>query len=702
MGRVQYLGGDIKNTLISSLKDVLVEITARQVDNSVDQLLARLYKARYSVLTRIALHTTSVAPDKLLHHLNKFAKRKTNLDNPRIMHELFSLLKDNFGKLEKEAKTFIVNWIDAGPDINRFVAWQLQLKKDTPGDQEKLDYVNTWKLERLWKLRDYLPERKKQIDILSRRYATPKDVESNLSGMPTYGYRSSVTVDQLLREDNEAILARLYKPERGDDPISPYLGLALTFGEAVKKERDRFLQLAGKMADPVIMPLLIQHYVRGLHEAWKAEYFEWSPDLMKLATFIVKGFEEILTYPSLAYGQAKRELADFIQTVVQDRTRPVTSEQMRVYRDLLIQIASDADPTPDSKRESKDWSFLSLNSTSGTGLHGLIKYALRYAHERKGEKPRLEEEVKAKLLETLQFDQRPSNRCVLGMYLANLWYLDDEWVRSNLPLFFPPKNDLMRKAVWDAYVSFNNVYTEIVNEIRPQYLNALKELRGQREHRDSRDKLAQHVAIIYWRGLDEIDEESSLVRQFFEIASIPYRRRFIWQIERGLQELREKDQLKVDGKEWQRPRALWNWRTSAVRTSRTTKKGLDESSAFLQWLPYVPEDINSLYDLVEATLLRRVPTSHVGDVTKYLAKQSEKFPIESARLLRVYFRIPLDRHHYYFDDKEVRLVLERALESVDEGKSIASDIANKLGEYGRFDYKYIWDQANAAKEVAPG
>jgi hypothetical protein len=246
------------------------------------------------------------------------------------------------------------------------------------------------------------------------------------------------------------------------------------------------------------------------------------------------------------------------------------------------------------------------------------------------------------------------------------------------------------------------VYTEIIDNIRAEYLKALKELRFPRKHRDSRDKLAQHIAIIYWRGLDEIDPESSLVRQFFETASIEYRRRFIWQIERGLQELRDKDQLKADGKEWQRPRALWSWRTSSIPRSRTMKKGLDESSAFLQWLPYVPEDITSLYPLIEDTLLRSMPTSHVPDVTKYLTTQSEKFPVESAKLLRLYFRVPLDRHYYHSDDKDVKLVLERALEAGDEGRAIASDIANKLGEYGRFNYKYVWERANAAKEPAPG
>ena len=701
-GEGTYISGDIKNTLISALRDVLLEMVKTQKNSPLGRLLARLVRSRYSVLRRIALHTIGVAPDRLLGLLDGFVKKKSNLDDHRIAYELFSLLRENLDNLGPQAKEFVIKWIDAGPDINQFVRWRSRQGKETPSDQEKLDYVNTWKLERLWQLRDNLPERKRQIEVLSRRYSIPKELEPAHLEATTYGYTSPVTVDQLIREDDDTVLTRIYRPERGNDRNSPYLGLALTFGEAVKKERKRFLQIADRLADPVIMPVFIGHYVRGLHEAWKVEEFEWTPDLLRLADFIVQGYEEILSYPTIAYSRPKAELANFIESIVQDRSRAVTATQLQKYRDLLIQIVSDIDPILDSKEQSRDWSFIALNSTSGTALHALIKYALRYAHERKDEKPRIEQEVKDKLLQILQFDGRPSNRSVFGMYLANLWYLDEEWIKRHLELLFPPDDRLMRKVVWDAYVTFNNVYAEIFNELRPQYLRALNDLRSPREPRDARDKLAQHIAIIYWRDMDEITSNDSLVQRFFEVAPIEFRTRFIWQIERGLHELMEKNQLEPGSKAWQRPKALWNWRTSELPKSKTTKKGLDESSAFLKWLPYVPEDVKSLYALIEASLLKSIRSAHVGDVTKYLAKQSEKFPIESAKLMRVFFNIPLDRHYYYFDDKEVRQVLENALKSGREGRTIASQIANKLGEYGRFDYKYIWERANVTNKDSLG
>lgn len=692
-----------KDALVSTLRDALITLLKKQHNGSLWSILKRFLKSRYTIFKRLALFTMSENAEQFMNLIKPLVLQNRNLDDHRIRHELFGLLKKSFPLFDEVTRQHVVSWIEAGPDTNWWIKWRTKEEGKPPSAESIQRFVNHWKLERYWIVRDHLPEKAQVIIQLERELGTPQHPD-----FPTWhessvgGYESPFNLTEFLQKtDNELI--EIFKnppPVKEPDPIFRHQGLGMIFEGAIKESPSRFLPFAKVLAENKVLPVFVSHYFRGLREVWPLEKTEWKPqwtnELHILATQVADGKSNFHQWSVEQRSSLRLDLARLIEGIVSIRSLTHTADELNKLKVILLDMLGDPDPTESAERENystnKDWPFIALNHTSGEVLHALMKYALCYAryHPTVGE--RLEKDVREALETVLITEKRPSIFSVFGTYLANLWYLDATWTQNNLDLLFP-KNDTLRfAAAWDAYLKFNNVYKDVYEALKSFYRKAIiSGTKGRNPEDFDLTRLAQHLSLVYLRGWEDVTVRNSNVAQFFSKAPVTLRVSFIRQIRIGLQEMNKTDQLKENPQAWNRAKALWSWRARKAQSLATNKRQEDELSAFLDWLSVCPEDLPTMKDLISKSLRRWKAQYHSGAVTEYIARQSENYPELAVSLLVDFFLRPWDQYYYYFNEKEVREVLENALKAGEKSAVVAANVASKLGEYGRFDFKHIWD-----------
>lgn len=705
-----YKFGKINELLVSTLRDTIMFILKKDDDEFLRPLLQRYLRSRYTTFKRLALYTLSEHVEHYSEIIIAIVTNKKTLEDHRIQHELYSLIKKSFMSLDEKVRQFILNWIHSGPEPKWWIDWRTREEGKPPSDERIKQFENHWRLERYWIIRDHInnfyPEKKKIVDQLEGELGTPEHPD-----FPTwheegpYGYESPLSLDEFLQKNDDELIEILKNPPpvKEREPIFRHQGLGMVFSEAIKKNPERFLPFASRLASNKVLPVLIGHYFQGLHEIWRIPKDNWKPEwsneLETLALIIAKAEPDPYQWTLKERSSVRLDLCRFIDTVVSERNQSLDDSVLMSIKNILIAMIGD--PDPDAADEvknyltNKDWPFIALNHTSGKVLHTLIMYSLCYARKHPIAGERFEPDVKLELERVLEIEMRPSVNSVFGTYLANLWYLDAEWTKKNLQKIFPKDNRLKYNAAWDAYLKYNNVYKDVYDSLRQYYLETItcRIKQGKSKNLDL-SRLAQHLSLVYWRGWEDVSAKDSTIAAFFARAPLTLRIDFMRQIGMGLREMKKTRLLEENPQAWKRAKELWSHRITKAKSIEGARRQDDEISSFLDWLSECPEGVETMENLISQSLRKWKARYHSSAVTEYLASNSSKHPLICIRLLFDFFIRPWDKYNYYFDAKEARQIMENALAAGGESAKLAARLASKLGEYGRFDFKDIWDKFN--------
>ncbi len=704
-----YDFGKIKELLVSTLRDALIHISAIKDIQFLRSVVNRYLRSKYSVFKRLALFVMTNYAEPFLDAIASVVTKRKNLEDHRIQHELFGLIQKTYPLLEIDAQQFIRKWIDDGPDTKWWIKWRRKEEGKEPSGEDVQKYIRYWKRDRYWMIQDHDPDVAAMMKALQAELGKPEHPDfPSWHSSGTGSYESPVSLEDLLGKSDEDLIEILKNPPADTErvPLFKHEGLGLMFERAIKENPARFLAFAKSLAANPVQPIFIGHYFRGLREIWGQQKSDstlgWSNDLNVLASIVANAEPNPYSWTIQARSRARLDLARFIEGIVSNQAQSPGDRELEEIKKVLLAMLGD--PDPDEKTDGtnissyKDWSFLSMNHTSGEVLHALFSYALCYARKHKEEGHRLEADIKIALQNVLTNEVRPSLFSVFGTYLNNLWYLDADWTKSNIGLIFPSNSRWKFVPAWDAYVKFNNVYKDVYASLKPFYKRAIDLAIANKEPQGpDAARLAQHLALAYWRRWEDVKTKGTNVSRFFQKASVALRVSFIRQIGMGLREMKKSAELKAHPEAWTRATELWSWRISRVHTSKVENRKDDELSAYLDWLSSCPEDADVMKDLLSKTLKKQKSQFGSGPVTEYLALQSEKHPKIAVQLLSDLFKRRWDQYLYFFDAREVRKVLEDSLKAGEETSKMAARLASMLGEYGRFEYKDVWDRVHGPK-----
>lgn len=700
----QYYFDDLRNILVSAVRDG-AESLAQKNRARVRDLVQMLELHPWKIFHRIALHLLSCFPNAAPDIVAARLTDRNLFDDDSVHREFVRLLDAYFCDLDTKQQQLILSWIDAGPDLQKFIEVQEHLTGSRPANEEAERYRRRWQWYHLAWIKKCLP------DEWSARYKTLVtefgEPEPEKNGGITSGWvrpTSPKSAEELQNLSVTDIVEFLKTWEPAQDLMAPSPeGLGRVLSSVVSQNPEQFAREAEKFQG--LDPTYIRALLTGLHHALKQNHtFDWS-NVFKLCQWIVEQPREIpgrvqRLEADPDWGRTRRTVADLLSAGFgDDVVGPVPIEQRKIAWDILKPLTDDPDPAPEDESKSElDPATLSINKTRGTAMHAVIQYALwirRHLENLPDADARIIQgfaefpEVREVLENHLDPLRDPSLaiRSVYGQWFPWLVLLDPEWAKERVDQIFP-LNEPQRKfweAAWQAYVVFCPPYDNVFELLRHQYLVAVECL-GLTEYKntlpaDPDRQLAEHLMVYYWRGKLDIADPNGLLNIFWRKAPDSIRGHAIAFIGLSLENTEEEippeilDHLK----------SLWELRLAQAKTAQASHKA--EMAAFSRWFISGKLDKHwAIKQLLEALKIAGyAELDHI--LLERLAALAQEMPSETVQYLKILVEGQINGWKIYAWRDEVRTILATALQSPDPGaRQAARELVNYLGGHGYFEF----------------
>lgn len=707
---------EIKNTLVTAAERAL-RAAARTMPVQARPVVEEFLAHRSSIFRRLAIHTVRLNTSLWPSLWERLFTDPDFLGDVDIHHEYWLLIHETY-KLLPTCMS------------ERFVA-RILATLPTEGIQGRKEYdaQRYLVLKQLRAIDDSLlaPQHRETLQELVADYGEP-DYPSFLS----YGYtgvgwvssKSPTDLDQLSAEEIVSELRKTLPFDSLDEPS--HEGLARALKGAISANPERMAPMALDLFAPDIPPIHTYYALWGFRDAWNAgRKFDWAP-VLTLCDAVSHTIENVDAhgappdtepgYWDRTYANARTSVADLLQAGVARDDHAIPQEQLEQVRNILLALVDDPNPTPEYEaRWSKGYPRrvldFALNVTRGRAVEALIQYALHFARlnaqqqsegrESQARQPRMEGAVRDKLTVKLdkQVDPSLAVHSLFGKYLPNLHYLDQTWLVAHLEDIFPRRSDMTAywEAAWEGYLFRSDFFGYLYESLKPYYRYALGQMaldeQGKAGSELAQGRLARHFAALYWRGVEALETEESLLPVFFDVAPDQLRATFVRGIEAGLESVKPD----ADSEEWQRAKALWIARVQAM-TEAAEKKGnlerfLQEVGAYTGWVPYVPSgEFEDLFPLIEVSV-RFCDSHQVHEVIEFLPSTLDEHARLAMRLLEGIVEQSAERWFMASEHEAVRSILEAAMGSGDEevvGSAVR--VINRFGERGDERYRLLLER----------
>ena len=586
-----------RELLVDAVRDAGEQL-ARSTPEIVPELVRKLDAIPWKVFHRIALHLLRVSPEAAARQVGTHLVDRVRFEDVALRHEYYLLEEAAFPKLSTEEQKVILGWIDEGPDLEAYRAWRRKQQGAEPPEEDVRGYKCIWQRDRLAPIASSLSsDRKSAYDNLVRQYGEPETPDLQMTRRMTswVGPTSPKSIEELRSMDLESLLAELrtWEPEaaRWMGPSREGLGRDLT--RVIAEKPEAFISEARRFRD--LDPTYVRAFFSALEEVIKSNRkIDWMRPL-ELAAWIVEQPREIPArvpdYPGLdtGWGWTRKAIADLLVVALgaSDASIPVRFHQL-VWT-ILQPLTSD--PEPDAQRESSDPATNSLNTVRGQAMHALVQFGLWL--RRAGEEPEGKEVMAAllpKVVGVLEHHLDPEKdgsatvRSVYGYRFPWLLVIDEAWATAFVPQIFPsePAWAKLRHAAWNTYVIFCAPYDKSLEVLRAEYSREVDHLAepvvdGSRY--DPRERLAEHILTFFWRGQTTLEDDASLINQFFAKAPPELRSHAITFVGHSLRRTPED----LDPIVSKRLSDLWENRVRTADAADLREPFLDEIAAFGWW-----------------------------------------------------------------------------------------------------------------------
>jgi len=690
---------DFYNMTVIAIREILIRLMKLNLDYLKNKLKDYI-NSDYSIFIRLAVYIIHLDPVQFPSVLNEIYNNKKLLFDLNSFHEIFSFLRTTFKDLSDESKEKVISWMREGPLEIEFY--------DKPKIAKEV-HLKTY----LTAIEPYLGEAKRnELETLREKYPSKGRYEGfkALSPVGWVGDISPKKIDDLRNlEMNELVdLCISYEPT--EDPFEieqeSRVGLAKEISTLVSESPEKFVENITLFIEKDIHIEYIYYIIDGLEKAWKSgKKFNWSP-LLQMFKMLIKKPEKKCNpsfFCEFKFSTIRRKIVSIIRTALTTKEHSIDSIFFPQIRDILIFLCHDPNPTPEYEAQyggkNMSPSNLMINTIRGSAFDCLIRYSYFYAKIQKTNDDEeitslsgkyMEYVVKRLLEEKLDKAQDPSPaiHSVFGYHFNLLYYLDNNWIEAHFEDIFPLINEKASflKAAWSTYLQFNTLNPFCYELLKKQYEFAILKLETDFFGKLANKMLAVHLMTAYWLKMEELEGENYLLPLFFEKAPDEIRAKAINQIYKLLKSI----DLTKDSEEWIRLKALWKKRVD-LASEKDTQKKIMEINNFTFWLKFIPESIKDCFEIIEKMIpIITIKSVFLGmNFIEYLSNQSNSHPLESIKLLHLYFlNYSGDYITFYSEKERIRLILSNAVKSTSEkANSIAFDLINLLAEkFKIFDY----------------
>lgn len=638
---------EVEEALTSALRDASVAIRLKRL-LSDRELLEALLTREDELLRRVAMYSFAKPPELDIDVVRPLVVDAAELTDGEPSPEYRDLLTIAAPRLEPDEVHSLAEAVMRGPDLDGYRERARRFGDGEPTDEQVAAHQARWQIGRLSLLADALPANTRaDYDALVAEHG-PAEIPVSWEVRTFMGPKSPRTAEELTALNDRELLAYLRawrQPDQfGDEPSIE--GLARAMSVVTERDPGRISQLAPQLRD--VAPAYIQWILHGFDLAVGAErQFEWPP-LFDLMLWVTAQPREIPggrgdEYADLDPGWVwtRKEIAGLLERGLNSRGECAISIDLRgrVW-EILVTIADDPEPTPEYEQryggQNMDPTTLSLNTTRPRALRAVIAYAIWVYHSRYGDEQAVDgfsneiPEVRELLRVHLDVERDPASsvRAVFGQHYANFVALDSAWAGELRDSIFPMKDSPLREAAWGSHIIFTPPYNNVLAMLREQYRRSAELAAADRHgfkwiNGNPAEKLGEHLATFYWRGVIGLDDE--LFTLFWSNSSANALGHVVEFLGRSAREVQLTEEIK------ERLVEFWEW-VSATTGAEDASVVL---SGFAWWFTATDLPVDWRVSQLEALLSRNIQPEPAYLVAEQLSFVAQDNPLAAVRALRL-------------------------------------------------------------------
>lgn len=685
---------DAKNILI----DGLINLIDTNKDNAdvIASFIKILQQCHQALFIRIEIFLYCTVSQPPLGEIEKILTKKKIVVSYNLRREYLPLLEKHFSQLSEEGQNTILKTIDEGPNF----------KKTEDMSEEQFDaMVMRWQSLYYQRIKKYLPSPyKEKFEKMAGKYGQVLDDDGEIRVTGGWiGDESPLTAEQLAQLDSEKAIEymRDYKEPEDSFAKSSSSGLGIIFSKVVSENPEKYIPQADLLLKHKVKPLYIYQFLNGLRETIKnKKKLDWKPviELCHSVLFTDKTNEspQIVNNHELNWQSVRKAIVDLMGAILGDKDCDVSLDLKEPIWKILSELSTDDDPTPEYEKKdgggNLDPMTLAINTVRGEAIHAVVNYGLWLARNQSKDAPQHANKMPAEMQQVLDDHLDPSKdfslaiRSVYGWRLPNLFYLNREWVVSNLEIIFPPQEEMRAffMAALEGYIS-NNIYNDIFDTLKKVYWNAIA-LLGTNQNKagyraaDIDERLPQHLMVVYIRD----PKHDDLIKHFFLNAPAKARGQAINFTGRVI--LREIPGYADKETVINRVRQLWDQRIS---TSGTTD--IEELQEFGWWFKQSPLSHKDTIDRLLKTLeISKGITDVAYEIVEELQNYAPELPLETIIALDLIARAEREYHEFSYKKEEYKETIRRVKATGNtEAIKKANDLINFLGSRGFIEFREL-------------
>ncbi|OSB16330.1 hypothetical protein B2H94_15195 [Clostridium sporogenes] len=511
------LGITYEKELINFTRDMLQYCSPKEIS---EEIKARI-NSNYAIYRRLAIHIISYHYEKLKDIF--WGLEKNPLEDYESKYEIYRLLEDKSEIFNNSEIDKILYWIE-----NKTYFIPENHKNDE--EMKKIGIAYN-KKEFIYPL---LNSKNEKVISLYNKYnkinPTPIEHPEEMHKVivKDFNYISPLKVQDLEKMTVEQICKFLNEFKGSNDFEEPSEeGLAETFEKYIIHN---FSKEINNLNDYLDIPIIYQDAVISAFN--KIDLGNNSVYIERMLDFLEKLSEKFYINLNSENDCIKSSLISLIR-FMDDYLLKIDNlyydKVLKKIKYILIKILENV------KEEDvvcSDYITSALNTIRGNCYIALVKYSLKVAKVKfSNEEIKWENDVKELFTHNLDKEKETSLNysAVLGMYLPQLMYLDEQWVVQNIDRIFDKKLEEYWKATMESYLGYSRFYLDIYILMK-EHNHYEKGLKTNFNDKGINERLIKHVCIGYLNGEESLEEKTSLIVKLLdkqEIKSLEYVIEFI-------------------------------------------------------------------------------------------------------------------------------------------------------------------------------
>jgi hypothetical protein len=484
--------------LVYLVRDTLEQLDSKDIIESLKELLAK----DYPILRRIAIHTIRIRYPEFRELF--WGLKENPLSLPLTKHEVYELLKEHSVNFSADEIAQVIDWINTK---------NYYIPEEYEDDKDKVEKSIAYR-KKEW-LSSLLPSDSEIVTDLITDLGKINDVNVEHPGFDSWhsslsGNISPLTMDDIFKQNIEETITYYHEFNKQDhDFMGPSVdGLIDMLTLTVRKNPQKYIVNCTPFVEA---PSQIMYaWIRGLEESWRDEKNEFDcKEVLKTVKGLLQkdNFWESYNTDDNYSRWFISSLLSFIEDGVRDDNHAFHVENLPLIKEVLF-IILDKDKYP--VFDYSDLSMTALNNSKGKIYISFFQYALRLARTEGKDVNRWDKDVKELITRKLELDEnKPLLHHVIGQFLPNIHFLDEDWMIDQFDKIFPIDSELN----WAASINGYFFYHRRPNRVHLKLLLAgphlVKAISSELITGESKNSLIQQICTAYLYDFEtfEIDKE---------------------------------------------------------------------------------------------------------------------------------------------------------------------------------------------------